>query len=102
MYLLFSKFQTCSPDGYIFHKLLGKGSFGEVYYATRKSDGEGFAIKTLCKERVFSKNLTRYAQTEKNVLSVMKHPFIVRLHAAFQNSQKLFMVLDFCPGGDLG
>ncbi|CAD8063553.1 unnamed protein product [Paramecium sonneborni] len=93
---------TCSPDGYIFHKLLGKGSFGEVYYATRKSDGEGFAIKTLCKERVFSKNLTRYAQTEKNVLSVMKHPFIVRLHAAFQNSQKLFMVLDFCPGGDLG
>ena len=32
----------------------------------------------------------------------MKHPFIVRLHAAFQNNQRLFMVLDFCPGGDLG
>ncbi|CAD8149358.1 unnamed protein product [Paramecium pentaurelia] len=91
-----------SPDGYVFHKLLGKGSFGEVYFATRKQDGEQFAIKTLCKERVFTKNLTRYAQTEKNVLSVMKHPFIVRLHAAFQNSSKLFMVLDFCPGGDLG
>ncbi|CAD8059600.1 unnamed protein product [Paramecium primaurelia] len=91
-----------SPQGYIFHKLLGKGSFGEVYFATRKQDGEQFAIKTLCKERVLTKNLTRYAQTEKNVLSVMKHPFIVRLHAAFQNSSKLFMVLDFCPGGDLG
>ncbi|CAD8066782.1 unnamed protein product [Paramecium sonneborni] len=91
-----------SPEGYIFHKLLGKGSFGEVYFATRKLDGEQYAIKTLCKERVLAKNLTRYAQTEKNVLSVMKHPFIVRLHAAFQNSSKLFMVLDFCPGGDLG
>ncbi|CAK75771.1 unnamed protein product (macronuclear) [Paramecium tetraurelia] len=91
-----------SPDGYIFHKLLGKGSFGEVYFASRKQDGEQYAIKTLCKERVLTKNLTRYAQTEKNVLSVMKHPFIVRLHAAFQNSSKLFMVLDYCPGGDLG
>ncbi|CAD8062818.1 unnamed protein product [Paramecium sonneborni] len=91
-----------SPEGYRFHKLLGKGSFGEVYFATRKLDGEQYAIKTLCKEKVFTKNLTRYAQTEKNVLSVMKHPFIVRLHAAFQNSSKLFMVLDFCPGGDLG
>ncbi|KAM3142490.1 hypothetical protein pb186bvf_005392 [Paramecium bursaria] len=91
-----------SPDAYIFHKLLGKGSFGEVYLASRKSDKELFAIKTLNKDKVFSKNLTRYAQTEKNVLSVMRHPFIVKLHAAFQNNEKLFMVLDFCPGGDLG
>ena len=28
----------------------------------------------------------------------MRHPFIVKLHAAFQNNEKLFMVLDFCPG----
>lgn len=72
-----------SPDCYNFHKLLGKGSFGEVYLASHKTTGEVFAIKTLNKDRVFTKNLTRYAQTEKNVLSVMKHPFIVRLHAAF-------------------
>lgn len=32
----------------------------------------------------------------------MKHPFIVKLHAAFQNECKLFLVLDYCPGGDLG
>ena len=50
-----------SPDCYIFHKLLGKGSFGEVYLATHKDSGELFAIKTLNKERVFSKNLIRYA-----------------------------------------
>jgi len=40
--------------------------------------------------------------TEKNVLSCVDHPFIVRLHYSFQTADKLFMILDFCPGGDLG
>lgn len=47
-------------------------------------------------------NLERYALTEKTVLSSLKHPFIVQLHYSFQTSTRLFMVLDFCPGGDLG
>lgn len=55
------KIKLTSPDAYIFHKLLGKGSFGEVYLASRKTDKELFAIKTLNKDKVFSKNLTRYA-----------------------------------------
>lgn len=40
--------------------------------------------------------------TERNVLSVTRHPFIVRLRYAFQTSDKLYMILDYCPGGDLG
>jgi len=40
--------------------------------------------------------------TERNVLSAMNHPFIVRLNYAFQNETKLFLVMDYCPGGDLG
>ena len=40
--------------------------------------------------------------TEKNVLSNINHPFIVKLHYSFQTPDKLFMILDFCPGGDLG
>jgi len=46
--------------------------------------------------------LIRYAQTEKNVLAQVNHPFIVKLHYSFQSGENLFMVLDFCPGGDLG
>jgi serine/threonine protein kinase len=46
--------------------------------------------------------LERYALTEKNVLSAIHHPFIVRLYYSFQNADRLFMILDFCPGGDLG
>ena len=39
--------------------------------------------------------------TERNVLSITNHPFIVKLNCAFQSVDKLFLILDFCPGGDL-
>jgi serine/threonine protein kinase len=47
-------------------------------------------------------NLVKYAVTERNVLSYTKHPFIVGLNFAFQTHDKLFLILDYCPGGDLG
>lgn len=46
-------------------------------------------------------NLVRYAKTERNVLSYTQHPFIVNLNFAFQSKEKLFLILDYCPGGDL-
>lgn len=39
--------------------------------------------------------------TERNVLSLTNHPFIVKLNSAFQTPDKLFLILDYCPGGDL-
>lgn len=53
--------ETFTHNDFRWHKLLGKGSFGEVYLASRKSDNIMFAIKVLNKEKVFAKNLTRYA-----------------------------------------
>ena len=38
---------------------------------------------------------------EKEILQAMDHPFIVRLHYAFQSHTKLYFVLDYIPGGDL-
>ena len=35
------------------------------------------------------------------MLARVRHPFIVRLHAAFQTPRKLYFVLDFCSGGEL-
>lgn len=36
------------------------------------------------------------------MLSLIKHPFIVKLHYAFQTEAYLFLVMDYCEGGDLG
>lgn len=58
-------------------------------------------MKTLNKERIFTKNLSKYAMAERNILSVMNHPFIVKLNYSFQTNHKLYLVMDYCPGGDL-
>jgi len=61
-----------------------------------------YAMKVLSKDKVMSKNLKRYALTERNVMSVINHPFMVKLNYAFQTPAKLFLVMDYYPGGDLG
>lgn len=81
---------------------LGKGSFGEVYLVEKIDTTEQFALKVLRKDKVLGNNLVRYAFTERNILSAINHPYIVKLHYAFQTSEKLAFVMEYCPGGDLG
>jgi Protein kinase domain/Ankyrin repeats (many copies) len=80
---------------------LGKGSFGEVFLVSKQDTGMLYAMKVLRKDKIVSHNLIRYALTERNVLSYIRHPFIVSLNYAFQTSEKLFLILDYCPGGDM-
>ena len=82
-------------------QVLGKGSFAEIFLVRIRHTGELFAMKVLKKDMVVSRNLIRYAMTERNVLSYIQHPFIISLKYAFQDCNKLFLVLDYCPGGNL-
>lgn len=99
--------RTCSleaPVSYKDFKLLnelGKGTFGEVYLVEKQDTGELLAMKVLRKSMLLNSNLMRYARTERNVLSYLKHPFLVGLKYAFQTNDRLAMLLDYCPGGDL-
>lgn len=81
---------------------LGKGSFGEVFLVQKRDSGLRFAMKVLRKDKIIGQNLLKYALTERNVLSYVEHPFIVKLHYAFQTAERLFLVLDYCSGGDMG
>jgi len=65
------------------NKILGKGAFGEVYHVIKNDTGEEFAMKKLNKLKMMSQNIIKYAMTERNVLSIMNHPFIVKLNFAF-------------------
>ena len=58
-------------------------------------------MKVLSKDKIMLQNLVKYAMTERNVLSVTDHPFIVKLNYSFQSSDKLFLILDYASGGDL-
>ena len=45
--------------------------------------------------------MLRYAITECNILKQAKYPFIITLHYVFQTQDNLYMIIDYCPGGDL-
>lgn len=58
-------------------------------------------MKILKKETVVKRKQVAHTQTERRVLSSIDHPFIVKLHYAFQTDTKLYLVLDYAAGGEL-
>lgn len=66
-----------------------------------KDEPQYFALKILNKDKVLQNNLVRYAKTERDVLTFTKHPYIVGLNYAFQSAHKLFLMLDYAPGGNM-
>ena len=96
-----NKNEKIGPSNFVCLALLGQGSFGEVYLVKKKDSNDFYAMKVLDKCRIAKQNIFKYVLTERNVLSVMNNPFIVKLNYAFQTSEKLFLLLDYCPGGDL-
>ena len=93
---------TAEYIDFIPKKLLGKGSFGEVYLVVKRDTGDLYAMKVLKKKDIIGQELMKYALAERNVLGYISHPFIVHLNWAFQTPEKLVLILDYCPGGDLG
>ena len=93
--------EKIGPGDFICLALLGQGSFGEVYLVKKKDSNNYYAMKVLDKKKIKKQNIFKYAMTERNVLSILNYPFIVKLNYAFQTNDKLFLLLDYCPGGDL-
>lgn len=60
-----------------------------------------YAMKILNKKQIMGQNLVKYAKTERDVLTITKHPFSIGLKYAFQTPEKLFMLLDYAPGGNM-
>lgn len=65
-------------------KELGSGAFGKVFLGQKKDTKELFAIKALKKRNLILKKQLKYAVTECNVLKMCNHPFVLKLHYAFQ------------------
>ena len=96
-----SDYIRITPNEFIPIKLLGEGSFGEVYLVEKKDNHKLFAMKIIAKDKIIAEDLVRYAITERNVMSTIKHPFIVSLCYAFQTQTKLYLIEDYCSGGSL-
>ena len=58
-------------------------------------------MKVLSKPNIVKRRQVEHTNTERRVLGNINHPFIVRLHYAFQTNEKLYFVLDYAAGGEL-
>jgi len=58
-------------------------------------------MKVLSKPNIIKRKQVEHTRTERRILGNINHPFIVKLHYAFQTEKKLFFVLDFAAGGEL-
>ncbi|KAL3668953.1 hypothetical protein V7S43_006241 [Phytophthora oleae] len=88
-------------------KVIGKGAFGKVMLVRKKVPDGGanpnaiYAMKVLKKASVFAKNQVEHTKSERRILRDIDHPFVVRLRYAFQNEDKLYLVMDYYNGGSL-
>ena len=82
-------------------KVIGKGSFGKVFQVRKIGENQIYAMKVLNKSIIKKKNQIEHTKTERNILGKIDHPFIVGMKYAFQTKEKLYFVLDYCPGGEL-
>ncbi|NWQ65154.1 NEK5 kinase, partial [Neopipo cinnamomea] len=87
-------------DKYEIIKKIGEGSFGKIFLAKGKMDNEPCVIKEI--------NLTKMPVKEKEasqkeviLLAKMKHANIVAFYASLQEKNKLYIVMEYCDGGDL-
>ncbi|KAJ5155429.1 Serine/threonine-protein kinase psk1 [Penicillium capsulatum] len=82
---------------------LGKGSFGTVLLVRHAVTGKLYAQKQFRKASItVHKKLVEQTKTERMVLeSVNRHPFVVKLFYAFQDHEKLYLILEYAQGGEL-
>ncbi|KAJ2356118.1 Serine/threonine protein kinase [Coemansia sp. RSA 2618] len=95
-----------------FVKLIGVGTYGEVYHTVDRRTGESYAVKVLPRKllaaavprtptdepfvdaRLLSREVSLYAR-------IPPHNNIIRLERMLHTQDQLFMVMEHCAGGDL-
>lgn len=93
-----------SLESFQFIKVLGRGHFGKVILAKNLDSGQFYAIKALKKQHIVAREELEGLMAEKRIfqiVSAIKHPFLVNLHACFQTPTHVCFVMEYACGGDL-
>ncbi|KAL2511107.1 Serine/threonine-protein kinase KIPK [Abeliophyllum distichum] len=80
---------------------LGGGDIGSVYLSELVDTNCLFAVKVMDNDVLVSRKKMLRAQTEKEILEMLDHPFLPTLYAHFLTNKFSCLVMEYCPGGDL-
>ncbi|XP_069711871.1 serine/threonine-protein kinase Nek1 isoform X2 [Phaenicophaeus curvirostris] len=87
-------------DKYIKVRKIGEGSFGKAFLVKAKENGQQYVIKEINISKMSNKEREE-SRREVAVLANMKHPNIVLYRESFEENGCLYIVMDYCEGGDL-
>lgn len=82
-------------------KKLGCGDIGSVYLSELSGTKCYFAMKVMDKASLANRKKLLRAQTEREILQCLDHPFLPTLYTHFETEKYSCLVMEFCPGGDL-
>ncbi|KAM5581504.1 serine/threonine-protein kinase D6PK [Rosa sericea] len=82
-------------------KKLGCGDIGSVYLAELRGIGCVFAMKVMDKGMLAGRKKLMRAQTERDILGLLDHPFLPTLYSNFETDKFSCLLMEFCSGGDL-
>lgn len=94
---------------YVIDKMIGEGGFSKVLMVRAKdghraeNDSAVFAAKIIPKAhlKMAGDSFVRATMLERNILGDVGHPFILKLYHAFQEKDRLVLIVDFCVGGSV-
>jgi len=76
--------QTIGVEDFELLKVVGQGAFGKVYQVRRAGTSEIYAMKVMRKDKIMERNHAEYVKSERDILTKVDNPFVVRLRYAFQ------------------
>ncbi|KAF8647181.1 hypothetical protein HU200_065469 [Digitaria exilis] len=86
---------------------LGYGDIGSVYLVELRAGGAGgrggalFAMKVMDKSSLAGRNKLARAQTEREILGLLDHPFLPTLYSHFETDKFCCLLMEYCCGGNL-
>ncbi|XP_072575807.1 serine/threonine-protein kinase Nek1 isoform X18 [Vulpes vulpes] len=87
-------------EKYVRLQKIGEGSFGKAILVKSTEDDRQYVIKEINISRMSNKEREE-SRREVAVLANMKHPNIVQYRESFEENGSLYIVMDYCEGGDL-
>jgi len=80
--------------------VIGRGAFGEVRVVVPKGqDGPMYAMKCIPKKKIRESRWKDHMTRERDLLA-SQNTWLVNLYLSFQDKRALFLLMEFCAGGD--
>ena len=87
-------------DKYEVRQKIGKGKFGLVKSGINKETHKQVAIKIMAKKNMDKSDL-ELAKVEIDILKISQHPNIIKLYDIYENENYIYIIMEYCSGGDL-